>query len=353
MKIKKIFNLVLCLGLLTVVLPSCGDDTEDPESLPVTPEENEGGNQTENNPDKEPEKPSEPQNKIIITEVYCGNSKYTDENGKTETLQKDKYIKLYNNCNEKAVLKNFCIAFAFPFMSNNTGSYEVYENEDWTPATQAIWSIDIISFEPYEEKVFVVNSPEDYTAIGGCNLANKDYYCLIDLTSDMNNTNFYTAPTLGNVCLKPHQFANGTSWTIGFSPALFIFSTGDIPVETFVADENNHILLGSAEFWGKNVETGKYSLKTGASLKIPNSYILDGVDVANFTTEAVAKKYSRRLPDAVDKGYVKLTANGEGHSLCRKIDEEKSPSEGSYKVYQDTDNSCEDFYESEKASLKN
>jgi hypothetical protein len=94
-------------------------------------------------------------------------------------------------------------------------------------------------------------------------------------------------------------------------------------------------------------------LKTGASLKIPNSYILDGVDVANFTTEAVAKKYSRRLPDAVDKGYVKLTANGEGHSLCRKIDEEKSPSEGSYKVYQDTDNSCEDFYESEKASLKN
>ena len=335
-------------------------------------------------------------NQIIITEVYCGNSTYYDEkNEKNVTLQKDKYIKLYNNSDQPAEIKNFCFGICFPYMSNNTvGSITVtnYSAEGYTPATQGIWWIDEIKFEPYEEKVFVVYSAEDYTSLGGVNLDNSKYYCLIDMTSAFNQKSFYTEPSADKVKLNVQIYGLGNAWQIGQAPALFIFTTGEVSPADFANDAANQINLQGTD-WGT----------FGSSLKIPNANIIDGVDIKNATctykndgslTSDNSTKYAQRLPDAVDKGFVNQTETGKGFSYYRNVDKdatsaltenegklvsgysygtetltngegtasgstdpsgidaEASIKKGAHIIYQDTDNSSVDFHQRKQATLK-
>ena len=280
-------------------------------------------------------------------------------------------------------------------MSNNTvGSITVtnYSAEGYTPATQGIWWIDEIKFEPYEEKVFVVYSAEDYTSLGGVNLDNSKYYCLIDMTSAFNQKSFYTEPSADKVKLNVQIYGLGNAWQIGQAPALFIFTTGEVSPADFANDANNQVKLCNKD-WGN----------LGSSLKIPNANIIDGVDIKNATctynndgslTSDNSTKYAQRLPDAVDKGFVNQTETGKGFSYYRNVDKdatsaltenegklvsgysygtetltngegtasgstdpsgidaEASIKKGAHIIYQDTDNSSVDFHQRKQATLK-
>ncbi len=335
-------------------------------------------------------------NQIIITEIYCGNSTYHDATeDKDVVLQKDKYIKLYNNSDQPAEIKNFCFGICYPYLSNNTPgqiAFAAYSAEGWTPATQGIWWIDEIKFEPFEEKVFVIYSADDYTTLGGVNLDNDQYYCLIDMTSAFFNASYYTEPSAGKVKFNVVTLAQGNAWQIGNAPALFIFTTGETSPADFAADANNQINLTNAD-WGK----------LGSSLKIPNQNIIDGVDIKNATctykkdgslNNDLSTKYAQRLPNAVDKGFVNQTETGKGFSYYRNVDKETTealpenkdkiaygytlgtedvtngestaagstdPSginaqaslkNGAHIIYKDTDNSTDDFHQRKQASLK-
>ncbi len=312
---------------------------------------------------------------IVISEVYSTNSTYRD--GETDkTLMRDKYIKLYNNSSEKASVKNFCFSCAFPYVSSSStqNHFDKYKDEGWTPATQAIWYIDEIEFEPYEEKVFVIYSPEDYTPLGGVNLKNENYYCLIDMSTEFKQPSYYTEPSEAYKKFDVIIYTKGgTTWTIGFYPALFIFSTGDESPMTFAENPDNQIKLDDKD-WGK----------LGSSLKVKNVNIIDGVDVKNGTNAT----YKQRLPDVVDKGFVTATSSKNGYSFYRNVDKtateqlpenkgkivygyalgteseasgstdpsgidaQASIKNGAHIIYLDTDNSSNDFHQRSQATLK-
>jgi hypothetical protein len=81
-----------------------------------------------------------------------------------------------------------------------------------------------------------------------------------------------------------------------------------------------------------------------ACLKMPRSWVIDAVEVYNATALANCKK---RLTPDLDNGYATLTG-GYGHALIRKV--EKTVDGNA--VYQDTNNSTNDFYEAENCSLR-
>lgn len=81
-------------------------------------------------------------------------------------------------------------------------------------------------------------------------------------------------------------------------------------------------------------------------VKVPFDWVMDAVEV--FDGRSVTN--TKRLPSDVDAGYVTLTDVFTGRSLMRKVDEQLSQSSG-YEVLADTNNSSEDFYETERQSL--
>ena len=80
---------------------------------------------------------------------------------------------------------------------------------------------------------------------------------------------------------------------------------------------------------------------------LPLEWVVDGVEV--FNGESASNK--KRLNARVDASYITQSKTFEGHSLIRRVDEEKSSVRG-YEVLADTNNSSNDFYESEKQSLR-
>lgn len=312
---------------------------------------------------------------ILITEVYCSNVTYHDEESNSnKTLQKDKYIKLYNNSSVRVTVKNFCFSIAFPYMSNTVSQnhFDEYKNEGWTPSADAIWYTEEIEFEPYEEKVFVIFSAEDYTSLGGVNLKNENYYCLIDMSSALKHPNYYTEPSEVNTKFDVVVYGEVNAWAIGNSPALFIYSLGDESPKDFAEKIDNQINLQGKD-WGK----------LGSSLKIRNVDIIDGVDIRNGTNA----NYKQRLPEIVDKGFVTETTLGKGYSCYRNVDKtateqlpenkdkivygyafgtenisgstdpsgidaQASIKNGAHIIYLDTDNSSNDFHQRSQASLK-
>jgi hypothetical protein len=81
--------------------------------------------------------------------------------------------------------------------------------------------------------------------------------------------------------------------------------------------------------------------------KVPNEWIIDAVEV--YST-AYKEGSNKRLTADIDAGYVWLT-HQHGHSLCRNIDQQATEASG-HTVYQDTNNSTNDFYERKQCSLK-
>ena len=81
-------------------------------------------------------------------------------------------------------------------------------------------------------------------------------------------------------------------------------------------------------------------------VKVPFDWVVDAVEVFDGTSS----NNNKRLPSAVDAGYVVQTDTYLGRSLMRKTDEEASANAG-YEVLEDTNNSLNDFYERERQSL--
>jgi hypothetical protein len=81
-------------------------------------------------------------------------------------------------------------------------------------------------------------------------------------------------------------------------------------------------------------------------VKVPYEWILDAVEVF----EGSSSNNQKRLQPSVDAGYVMLSDTFLGHSLIRLVDEEATAASG-YEILRDTNNSLNDFYESERQSL--
>ena len=81
-------------------------------------------------------------------------------------------------------------------------------------------------------------------------------------------------------------------------------------------------------------------------VKVPYDWVVDAMEV--FDGRSTTN--SKRLPADVDAGYITQTDIYTGRSLMRRTDEAASLTSG-YEVLVDTNNSSEDFYQTEKQSL--
>ncbi len=315
---------------------------------------------------------------VVIKELYNGGC--TKDDGKT--FQYDKCVMLYNNSAEPAVLSNLCIGIAAPANghSNNKNYGEdgklTYESEGFTPAWHGIWYFQqTLTLAAYSQVVVNICGAIDntQTVTASVNYANKDYYCMYDPESGYTNTNYY--PTPADVIptshyLKAKFYGQGNGWTISVSsPTLFVFQTQGTTPSAFAENASNLWYDGGNE--GKSVY---------ACLKVPNEWILDGMEV--FQTSKVSDS-QKRLTSDIDAGYVGLT-NYLGHVLYRnvdqtatealaentgklvynyslgvddstdpsKIDAEASMANGAHIIFQDTNNSTVDFHERQKCSLR-
>lgn len=315
---------------------------------------------------------------IIIKEVY--NAGCMKDDG-TSKFQYDKYIILYNNCPQKAVINNLCFGMGSPASASaNNKNYDAdgnltYESEGFIPVWNGIWWFpQSLVIEPYSQVVVNVCGAIDntQTVSQSVNFAHSDYYCMYDPESGYFNTNYYPTPSDDiptSHYLKAILYAQANAWPLSVtSPAIVLFQTRDVYPQEFATNADN--------YWYDEQKVDKIN----RCVKVPNEWIIDGMEV--FAT-SYREKCTKRLTADIDAGYVWLT-NYQGHSLYRNVDQEMTESlpenkgklvygydkgvdgstdpssidaeasikNGAHIVYQDTDNSSADFHERIKCSLR-
>ena len=318
-------------------------------------------------------------NQIIIKEIYIGGCM---DNNDDKAYQRDPYVILYNNSDVTASVDNLCLGMCLPFNAhasnkNYTDGQLSYEQEGFIPAGYGIWYFpNTVTIDPYSQIVVAINGAIDHTVTysNSVNLANSDYYVCYD-TEDWNNANYYPAPFEGiptTHYLQAEKWGLGNAWPLSvIDPAFFIFKTEGVTPSQFVA---------AADFW----YNGGVVSDINACLKVKQEWVLDAVEI--FTTTAANNQ--KRLTSVTDAGAVYFT-NKKGYSMFRHVDVEAtkaiegnesllvygmtantdeadkvvlndanqidaiaSAKQGAKIIYQDTNNSTNDFFERYQASLK-
>ena len=316
---------------------------------------------------------------VVIKELYNGGCMKDD--GVT-MFQYDKCFILYNNSPEPAVLNNLCMGFAAPANAQATNrNYDetgklVYEKEGFIPAWNGVWYFPTtLTIEPYSQVVVNITGAIDntLTVTASVNYAKEEYYCMYDPESGYNNTGYYPTPSAvipTSHYLKAVVMGQGNAWPFSMSsPAFVVFQTpSGIHPREYCMNPNN--------LWYHNGEVKQVN----ACAKVPNDWVLDAMEVYSSAYQEGSVK---RLTADIDAGYVWLT-NQHGHTLYRNVDQqatealeenegklvyqyqkgvdnstdpsgidaEASIKNGAHIIYQDTNNSTNDFHERQQCSLK-
>ena len=278
---------------------------------------------------------------IVIKELYCGGCKKFPQEG---DYQADQYIILHNNDYQVQYLDGICFGTLSPY--NATGANPWISEDgllpEFIPLIQAVWQFpgdgDDFPLQPGEDAVVCLRGAIDHAAQYplSVNLNRPDYFVCYNSTY-FNNTAYHPAP--GNqisqeryldVVIKTGK-ANAYTMSLS-SPAVVIFRAEGITIQDYVLiPENVTPVPGSAV---DNV------------VKVPYEWVLDAMEVFDGTSA----NNQKRLAASADAGYISLSDTFLGHTLMRRVDEEATAQAG-YEILADTNNSLNDFYETEKQSL--
>ena len=278
---------------------------------------------------------------IVIKELYCGGCKKLPQEG---DYQADQYIILHNNDYQVQYLDGICFGTLSPY--NSTGSNpwisEGGELPEFLPLIQAVWQFpgdgDDFPLQPGEDAVLCLRGAIDHAAQYplSVNLNRPDYFVCYNSTY-FDNTKFHPAP--GNLISQDRYLdvviktGKANAYTMSLSsPAVVIFRAEGITIQDYVLiPENVTPVPGNAV---DNV------------VKVPYEWVLDAMEVFDGRSASNQK----RLAASADAGYVSLSDTFLGHTLMRRVDEEATALAG-YEILADTNNSLNDFYETEKQSL--
>ena len=286
------------------------------------------------------------QGSIVIKELYCGGCKKLPQEG---NYQADQYFILHNNHYEVQYLDSLCFGTLSP--NNATGANHFVSKDpstgenvfpDYIPVIQAIWQFpgdgDDFPLQPGEDAVVCVRGAIDHSQQYplSVNLNRPDYFVCYNVTYFWNST-YHPAPgdqisdsRIVDVVIKTGQ-ANAYTLSIS-SPTLAVFKAQGMRIQDFVQSEENIIAVP-----GSSVDR---------VVKVPYEWVLDAVEVF----DGRSTNNEKRLGPLADAGFVTQTDIYMGRSLMRYVDEEASAISG-YEILADTNNSSNDFYESEKQSL--
>ena len=283
---------------------------------------------------------------IVIKELYCGGCKMLPQEG---DYQGDQYFILHNNDYQVQYLDSLCFGTLSP--NNATGSNPWVSKDpatgetifpDFLPVIQAVWQFpgdgDDFPLQPGEDAVVCLRGAIDHTIQYplSVNLNKPDYFVCYNITYFWN-TKYHPAPgdlisddRIIDVVIKTGQ-ANAYTMSIS-SPTLVVWKPEGMTMHEFVSITDNVIPVPGSSI--DNV------------VKVPFEWVHDAVEVF----DGRSANNSKRLPPAIDAGYVMQTDTYLGRSLMRNVDEAATAVSG-YEVLADTNNSLNDFYESEKQSL--
>ncbi|WP_113653213.1 DUF4876 domain-containing protein [Pedobacter namyangjuensis] len=253
---------------------------------------------------------------LVIKEVYYTGSK-TPAGG---TYFSDQFVELYNNSTEVIYLDGLCIADIYgnaglinpsslptAFNTDNTSSYAgnvwripgTGKQRPLAPGESIIIAQDGVN---HREATLNPNSPVD--------LSKADW----ETYNERPDNRDADAPGVPN--LEKLYFTGGFDWLLSvFGPSLVIFRTDDFSKLTL-----------------SNIP-GSTSATT--YVKIPNALVIDSFQALKDASSGSFK----RLPVAIDAGFVFATDTYTGESFRRKI----STTINGRRVLQDTNNSGEDF----------
>jgi hypothetical protein len=316
---------------------------------------------------------------IVIKELYNGGCMKDD--GVTY-FQYDKCFILYNNSAEPASLANLCIGFCAPSNAqaanhNYTADGQLtYEAEGFIPVWNGVWYFpNTLTIAPYSQVVVNICGAIDntQTVSASINYAHSEYYCMYDPESGYYNTNYYPTPSAvipTSHYLKAVIMGLGNGWPLSTSsPAFVLFQ---IPEST----NPREYCTNPDNIW----YSGGDAKQVNACAKVPNAWIVDAMEVY---AAAYKDGCMKRLTSDVDAGYAWLT-HQHGHTLYRNVDQEATealeentgklvynyqmgvagstdPSgidaeaslrNGAHIIYQDTNNSTNDFHERLSCSIK-
>ena len=316
---------------------------------------------------------------LVIKEFYNGG--VLKDDGKN--YQYDKSFIIYNNSSVTASFPQLCVGFMAPYNSQANNYWYgsdgrlVYEAEGYLPMLDGIWYFPTqLDIEPYSQAVICCNGAIDHTITypQSVNYANPDYYCMYDPATGYNNVNYYPTPSElipQSHYLKAVKMGISNAWPLSVtSPALVLFQIEGTTPQAYGTDVQNMVYI-----------PGAAQSDINKCLKVPVSWVIDAIEVFSA---AHATTNQKRLTATVDAGYVGLT-NQHGHTLYRNVDKEATealpenkgklvygytmgvdgstdPSDidaeaslknGAHIVYQDTNNSTNDFHERQQCSLRN
>ena len=278
---------------------------------------------------------------IVIKELYCGGCKKLPQEG---DYQADQYIILHNNDYQVQYLDGICFGTLSPY--NSTGANPWISADgllpDFIPLIQAVWQFpgdgDDFPLQPGEDAVLCLRGAIDHAAQFplSVNLNRPDYFVCYNSTY-FDNTKFHPAP--GNLISQDRYLdvviktGKANAYTMSLSsPAVVIFRAEGITIQEYVLiPENITPVPGNAV---DNV------------VKVPYEGVLDAMEVFDGTSA----NNQKRLAASADAGYISLSDTFLGHTLMRRVDEEATAQAG-YEILADTNNSLNDFYETEKQSL--
>ena len=290
---------------------------------------------------------------LLIKEMYFGGCMVYDKNSdkpdKKEEYQIDKYFVLHNNTEKVYYLDSLCIGTIDPYNSNSAHNVWLEKDKNgnivypsFLPVIQAIWRIpgDGKSFplQPGEDAFIVTHAAIDHTAkyLESVNLDRKGFFVCYN-PKFFDNVLYHPVPGPNieknrymDLVIKTGK-ANAYAFSVN-SPTFIIFKAKGQSMENFLSKPGNVIQ-----------KPGSDSDKISC---IPPEWVIDGVEVFN----GLASENTKRLLPSIDASAIVLSSAFKGYALKRKINK-KASEEKNYEVLMDTNDSKEDFYEVEHASL--
>jgi len=276
---------------------------------------------------------------LIIAELYYGGCT-NPADGKSYT-SKDTYIKIYNNSEDVAYLDSLCVGVADPWIALSSGKASPWvknnssELRDSVPNSLIGWMFPGTGtdhpLQPGEFTIVCLNGINHTLVCStSINLAVNGYWAMYDPIL----TKSQTVPEPGvNLMYGFWKCGTSTAYIVApQGPAVFLYTMGGKTPAQFVADT--------------------YTWKPGASnrnfdcLMVDKNLVIDGVECLRNTTD------TKRFRPEIDNGFTMVDGTGTGQAVQRKVDATATLAAGGRIVYQDTNNSSNDFEKKSAPSLK-
>ena len=272
---------------------------------------------------------------IIFKEIYYCGSKI---GGKTSYFR-DQYYELYNNSSQVQYLDGLCIGNINPAGTSSIKYVWNRENQEDYIYFQTIWQIPFDRENPDNklyplqpgESVILAQMAHDHRA------ANLNPDCPVDLSGA--EFEFYLKTTAYTKDNPAHNMIDAF-WKLTTSWWLVTVNGGAFAI--FYPDEQMASVMYEPDY--ENIYSGSWVTPVGYSTKgkdVPIECIIDAVELMQNESKITQK----RMPAILDAGATWVGGTYLSKSVSRKISEIM---EDGRVVYQDTNNSLEDFQVNDK-----